>query len=60
MTKTVEGLTTKISDTTEEFLDKNKMAMNAASALIAVSKLKKKSETSKKKSKRTTSDEEFE
>jgi hypothetical protein len=65
VTKTVEGLTTKISDTTEGFLDKNKMAMNAAGALLAVSKLKKNSESKKKskkksKSKANAPDEEFE
>jgi hypothetical protein len=36
------------------------MAMNAASALLAVSKLKKKSDSGAKKSKRKVADEEFE
>jgi hypothetical protein len=60
VTKTVEGLTTKISDSTEGFLDKNKMAMNAAGALLAVSKMKKSSDAKAKKSKRKVADEEFE
>ena len=60
VTKTVEGLTTKISDSTENFLDKNKVAMSAASALLAVSKMKKNSETKTKKKKSAKSEKESE
>jgi uncharacterized protein YoxC len=60
VTKKVEDLSTKISDSTENFLDKNKVAMGAASALLAVSKAKKNSEPKEKKKKRAKSDEGFE
>jgi hypothetical protein len=60
VTKTVEGLTTKISDSTESFLDKNKIAMGAASALLAVSKMKKDSDAKPKKKKKAKSDKESE
>ena len=57
VTKKVEDLSTKISDSTENFLDKNKMAMGAASALMAVTKAKKNSEPKAKRKRRTKSDE---
>ena len=60
VTKTVEGLTTKISDSTEGFLEKTKVAMSAASALLAVSKMKKSSETKTKKKKSAKSEKESE
>jgi hypothetical protein len=53
-------LTTKISDSAEGFLDKNKMAMNVAGAVLAVSKMKKKSDSKSKKKKSSKSDVEFE
>ena len=45
---------------TENFLDKNKMAMGAASALLAVTKAKKNSEPKERMKKRAKSDEGFE
>ena len=47
VTKTVEDFGTKISESTENFLDKNKMAMNAAGAILAVTQLKKSSDSKK-------------
>jgi uncharacterized protein YoxC len=60
VTKKVEDLSSKISDSTENFLDKNKLAMGAASALLAVTKAKKNSEAKEQKpnkKKRSKSDE---
>ena len=43
-----EGLTKKVTNATESFLDENPLAMKAAAALVTAAKLKKKG---KKKSK---------
>ena len=49
VTKSVEDLTTKITETTSNFIDKNQAAMKAAGAILTAAKLRKKG---KKKSKR--------
>ncbi len=46
--KSIEGLTKKVTNATESFLDENPLAMKAAAALVTAAKLKKKG---KKKSK---------
>jgi hypothetical protein len=60
VTKKVEDLSTKISDSTENFLDKNKVAIGAASALLAVTKAKRESGSKEKKKKRGEADQGFE
>jgi len=57
ITKSAEELTTKVTASTESFLDNNKMAMKVAGALIGASKLKKSAGKSKR---RKVEDEEFE
>ena len=57
ITKSAEELTTKVTASTESFLDNNKMAMKVAGALIGASKLKKSAGKSKR---RKVSDEEYE
>jgi len=57
ITKSAEELTTKVTASTESFLDNNKMAMKVAGALIGASKLKKSAGRSKRSK---ASDEEYE
>jgi uncharacterized protein YoxC len=57
ITKSAEELTTKVTASTESFLDNNKMAMKVAGALIGASKLKKSAGKSKRSK---ASDEEYE
>ena len=57
ITKSAEELTTKVTASTESFLDNNKLAMKVAGALIGASKLKKSAGKSKR---RKVEDEEFE
>ncbi len=57
ITKSAEELTTKVTASTESFLDNNKMAMKVAGALIGASKLKKSAGKSKRSK---VSDEEYE
>ena len=57
ITKSAEELTTKLTASTESFLDNNKMAMKVAGALIGASKLKKSAGRSKRSK---ASDEEYE
>ncbi|MFM1796613.1 MAG: hypothetical protein RL733_394, partial [Actinomycetota bacterium] len=62
VTKTMEDLSTKITENTSSFLDKNQMAMKAAGAVLTATQMrkKKKSKPSKKtKSTRFVDDEEF-
>jgi uncharacterized protein YoxC len=47
ITKSAEELTTKVTASTESFLDNNKMAMKAAGVLLAATKMKKNSKNSK-------------
>jgi uncharacterized protein YoxC len=64
ITKSAEELTTKVTASTESFLDNNKMAMKAAGVLLAATKMKKNSKAAKSsgRSKRSSvdSEEEFE
>ena len=57
ITKSAEELTTKVTASTESFLDNNKMAMKVAGAIIGASKLKKSAGKSKRSK---ASDEEYE
>ena len=57
ITKSAEELTTKVTASTESFIDNNKMAMKVAGALIGASKLKKSAGKSKRSK---ASDEEYE
>lgn len=47
ITKSAEELTTKVTASTESFLDNNKMAMKAAGVLLAATKMKKNAKNSK-------------
>jgi len=64
ITKSAEELTTKVTASTESFLDNNKMAMKAAGVLLAATKMKRNSKAAKSsgRSKRSSvdSEEEFE
>jgi uncharacterized protein YoxC len=57
ITKSAEELTTKVTASTESFLDNNKMAMKAAGVLLAATKMKKNSKSSQgaRRSPRSTS-----
>lgn len=46
ITKSAEELTSKVTASTESFLDNNKMAMKAAGVLLAATKMKKSSKNS--------------
>ena len=46
ITKSAEELTSKVTASTESFLDNNKMAMKAAGVLLAATKMKKSSKKS--------------
>ena len=56
ITKSAEDLTTKVTASTESFLDNNKMAMKAAGVLLAATKMKKsaKKSDSSRRSNRTS------
>ena len=64
ITKSAEELTTKVTASTESFLDNNKMAMKAAGVLLAATKMKKNSKAAKSSGRSTRSsvdsEEEFE
>lgn len=62
ITKSAEDLTTKVTASTEAFLDNNKMAMKAAGVLLAASRMKKNSKSAKNsgRSKRSSVDSEGE
>ena len=56
VTRSVVELTTKISENTSSFLDKNQIAMKAAGAILSAASLRKKG---KKKSKRKAKSQDF-
>jgi len=57
----MEELSTKISESTSSFLDKNQIAMKAAGAVLTAAQLRKKGKKKSKKSKKADfiDDEEF-
>ena len=59
VSKSLEEISTKISENTSSFLDKNQIAMKAAGAILGAAKLRKRKRRSSKKAQRSVDDEEF-